>query len=317
MPVNKDCKAGRNRTITLSKKERLLYKKRLLKLHGSVSVDEILNKTIHQDLFKVLPFLRVSFVDLLFIDPPYNLHKEFNSNHFKEMSPEEYEAWMDSWLCPLRKVLKPTASVYICGDWKSSSSIFRVMTKYFKIRNRITWEREKGRGSISNWKNCSEDIWFGTVSNNFYFNSKAVMLKRKVIAPYRDDDGKPKDWGIENDGQYRLTYPSNLWTDITVPFWSMPENTEHPTQKPEKLLAKIILASSREGDVVFDPFAGVGTTCVVAKKLDRQYCGIEIDETYCCLAEKRLEYANSDRTIQGYVDGVFWERNTLRDQKKI
>jgi site-specific DNA-methyltransferase (adenine-specific) len=97
----------------------------------------------------------------------------------------------------------------------------------------------------------------------------------------------------------------------------MPENTEHPTQKPEKLLAKIILASSREGDVVFDPFAGVGTTCVVAKKLDRQYCGIEIDETYCCLAEKRLEYANSDRTIQGYVDGVFWERNTLRDQKKI
>ncbi len=278
-------------------------------------VDEITNKTIHQDLFKVIDFLPENFVDLLFVDPPYNLRKEFNSNRFREMSPEEYEEWLDSWLNPIRKILKKTASVYICGDWNSSSAIFRVMSKYFKVRNRITWEREKGRGALHNWKNCSEDIWFGTVSNEYYFNSKAVMLKRRVIAPYRDESGNPKDWKIEEDGNYRLTYPSNLWTDITVPFWSMPENTDHPTQKPEKLLAKIILASSREGDFVFDPFLGVGTTSVVAKKLGRRYCGVEIDEMYCCLAEKRLEMAEIDKTIQGYVDGVFWERNTLKDQK--
>jgi len=308
-------RAERNRSITLTNQEVAKYRKRLFRLDRVVSAEEVTNKIIYQDLFQMIHLLPESFVDLMFVDPPYNLRKEFNSNRFCEMSSEEYEVWLESWLNPLRKILKPTASVYICGDWKSSPAIFRVMSKYFKVRNRITWEREKGRGSLRNWKNCSEDIWFATVSNEFYFNSKAVMLKRKVMAPYRDEEGKPKDWKTENEGNYRLTYPSNLWTDITVPFWSMPENTDHPTQKPEKLLAKIILASSREGDFVFDPFAGVGTTAVVAKKLGRRYCGIEIDETYCCLAEKRLEMAEKDKSIQGYIDGFFWERNTLRDQK--
>jgi site-specific DNA-methyltransferase (adenine-specific) len=105
-----------------------------------------------------------------------------------------------------------------------------------------------------------------------------------------------------------------MWTDLTVPFWSMPENTDHPTQKPEKLLAKIILASSREGDTVFDPFLGSGTTSVVAKKLGRHYIGVESDPDYCCLTEKRLTLAEREQSIQGYVDGVFWERNTLADQ---
>jgi site-specific DNA-methyltransferase (adenine-specific) len=105
-----------------------------------------------------------------------------------------------------------------------------------------------------------------------------------------------------------------MWTDITIPFWSMPENTDHPTQKPEKLVAKIILASSKPGDIVFDPFLGSGTTSVVAKKLGRQYVGIEIDEQYCCLAEKRLDMTEDEKNIQGYSDGVFWERNTLNEQ---
>jgi len=307
-------RAGRNRTITLMREDIFRLKEKLLSLNARVNPEEITNKTIQQDLFKCMEYLPEGFVDLLFIDPPYNLTKEFNSNKFKEMSADEYEEWFDSWLNPLRKVLKPTASVYVCGDWKSSSAIFRVMSRYFKIRNRVTWEREKGRGAKSNWKNCSEDIWFGTVSNDFTFNSDTVMLKRKVIAPYRID-GKPKDWFEEENGNYRLTHPSNLWTDITIPFWSMPENTDHPTQKPEKLLAKIILASSREGDFIFDPFLGSGTTSVVAKKLGRKYCGIELDELYCCLAEKRLEMADNDKSIQGYIDGVFWERNSLNDQK--
>ena len=313
---DKKIRAGRNRTVTLTDEDILRLKGKLLTLNADVSSEEITNRTIYQDLFECISYLPENFVDLLFVDPPYNLTKEFNSNKFREMSPDEYERWFDSWLDPLRKILKPNASIYVCGDWKSSSPIFRVLSKYFKVQNRITWEREKGRGAKSNWKNCSEDIWFATVSDDFIFNSDDVMLKRKVVAPYRDDNGKPKDWYQENDGNYRLTYPSNLWTDITVPFWSMPENTDHPTQKPEKLLAKIILASSKEGDFVFDPFLGSGTTSVVAKKLGRKYCGIEIDEFYCCLAEKRLEMADHDKSIQGYVDGVFWERNTLKKHYK-
>ncbi len=177
------------------------------------------------------------------------------------------------------------------------------------MRNRITWEREKGRGAKSNWKNASEDIWFCTMSNEYVFNVDAVKLKRRVIAPYTDK-GTPKDWEETKKGRFRLTHPSNLWTDLTIPFWSMPENTDHPTQKPEKLVAKIILASSKPAAVVLDPFLGSGTTSVVAKKLGRQYVGLEIDETFSCLAEKRLALAETDQRIQGYEAGVFWERNS-------
>lgn len=310
-------RAQRNRTVTLAREDILRLKNKLLTINKKAAPPELINKTIHQDLFTIIHYLPEKFVDLLFVDPPYNLTKKFNSNKFEEMPSDEYERWIDSWLNPLRKILKSTASVYICGDWKSSSAIFRAMSKYFKVRSRITWEREKGRGAKANWKNCSEDIWFGTVSNDFIFNPDSVMLKRKVIAPYRDEGGKPKDWEEEENGNYRLTHPSNLWTDLTIPFWSMPENTDHPTQKPEKLLAKIILASSNPGDFVFDPFLGSGTTSVVAKKLGRSYCGVELDELYCCLAEKRLEMANQNNSIQGYIDGVFWERNSLGEQNKI
>jgi site-specific DNA-methyltransferase (adenine-specific) len=273
-----------------------------------------LNRLINQDILDVVDFLPSKFVNLLFIDPPYNLTKTFNTRSFRQVSIKQYMEWMESWLQKVVRLLKPTASIYICGDWRSSSAIHLLCEKYFIVRNRITFEREKGRGAKENWKNNSEDIWFCTVSNDFTFNTEAIKLKRRVIAPYREN-GITKDWTEEEDEKYRLTYPSNIWTDITVPFWSMPENTPHPTQKPEKLLAKIILASSRQGDIVFDPFAGVGTAGVVAKKLKRNFVMVEIDEEYCLYAEKRLQMAEKDPAIQGYSDGVFWERNTLKDIK--
>jgi len=305
-----------NRTLTLSDNERKIFREKLIKIKNPVNVDSIINKVINQDFFEVIDYLPEKFVDLLFIDPPYNLTKSFNNIKFRKTSIENYQEWFESWLQKLIKVLKPTASIYICGDWRSSAAIQLVCEKYFQVRNRITFEREKGRGSKNNWKNNSEDIWYCTISNEFTFNVEDVKLKRKVIAPYREN-GKPKDWSQTKNGKYRLTFPSNIWTDITIPFWSMPENTPHPTQKPEKLLAKIILASSNENDIVFDPFAGVGTTAVVAKKLNRKFVIIEMDEEFCLYAQKRLTLAETDKTIQGYFDGVFWERNTLNDLKLI
>jgi site-specific DNA-methyltransferase (adenine-specific) len=307
-------RAPRNRTIHLNNEDISRLKKRLIKLNKQASFNEIENKTIHQDIFEALEYLPDKFVDLVFVDPPYNLNKTFHLTSFKAMEPEQYEKWLDSWIQKIIRLLRLNASVYICGDWKSSGAIFNVAKKYFQIQNRITFEREKGRGAKSNWKNCSEDIWFCTLSDDYYFDVEAVKIKRKVIAPYKDESGKPKDWGDNGDGKYRTTHPSNVWTDITIPFWSMPENTDHPTQKPEKLVAKIILASSKPNDVVFDPFVGSGTTSVVAQKLGRRYVGIDIDELYCCLTEKRLENARQDSIVQGYSDGVFWERNTLNEQ---
>lgn len=299
-----------NKTIVLSKKEIEHLSLKLRRVDSPIKVGETQNVTINQDMMEAIKYLPEGFVDLLFIDPPYNLTKDFNGNAFKQMSVASYTEWLESWFSKLIKVLKPNASIYICGDWQSSTSIYTVLEKYFPIRNRIAWEREKGRGAKANWKNSSEDIWFATVSDKYTFNIDDVKLKRRVIAPYVNDEGSPKDWESTDDGNFRLTHPSNIWTDLTVPFWSMSENTDHPTQKPEKLLAKIILASSNIGDFVLDPFLGSGTTSVVAKKLGRYYCGIEKDKIYCCLAEKRLEMADFDKSIQGYEDGVFFERNT-------
>jgi site-specific DNA-methyltransferase (adenine-specific) len=308
-------RAPRNRTIALSPEEIISHRSRLVKLKGQCTSDGLENKTIHQDLFEVLDWLPAEFADLIFLDPPYNLTKQFNGTVFREKPLQEYADWLEGWFPRVVKILKSTGSMYICADWRSSSAVYLVAQKYLKIQNRITWEREKGRGASKNWKNCHEDIWFCTRLDDYKFNVESVKLKRRVIAPYTCDNGTPKDWDRTEGGDYRLTHPSNLWTDLTIPFWSMPENTAHPTQKPEKLLAKIILASSLARDVVFDPFLGSGTTSVVAKKLGRKYLGIEVDEVYCCLAEKRLEMADKDSSIQGYTEGVFWERNSFPNQR--
>lgn len=309
-------KANRNKTIDMTTNEGEQYLKKCININKKISVDKITDKTINGDTYKTLSFLPESFVDLLIADPPYNLDKDFHGNKFRKTSDKTYEEYTEEWIKACLHILKPNASIYVCCDWISSLTIGTILKKYFHIQNRITWQREKGRGALSNWKNGMEDIWFATMSKNYTFNVEDVKIRRKVIAPYKVD-GKPKDWEETKEGNFRNTYPSNFWDDISIPYWSMPENTAHPTQKPEKLLAKLILASSNKGDMIFDPFLGSGSTSVTAKKLDRHYCGIEQNEQYCVWAEKRLEMADSDKTIQGYTNGVFWERNTNALQKKL
>ena len=265
-------KAPRNRTLVLTEEDRVKYSATTISLSQKAEIGDVIDTTLNQDMHTAASFLPSNFVDLLIADPPYNLNKTFNGNGFKKKSFEEYEDYTRKWLSEIAHTLKPSSTVYVCSDWETSLSIYKVLSKFFVVRNRITWEREKGRGAKSNWKNCSEDIWFCTRNNDYFFNAEAVKLKRKVIAPYKEN-GKPKDWDEEENGNFRLTSPSNLWTDISIPFWSMPENTDHPTQKPEKLMAKLILASSKPDDVVFDPFLGSGTTSVVAKKLRAKIFG--------------------------------------------
>jgi len=303
-------RAGRNKTLQISDEEMSLLQKKLLTISSPVDATIIKNRTINGDLFEVIDFLPASFADLIIIDPPYNLDRNFSGLKFKRMKDEDYYNYLESWFPKIVNTLKPNGSLYLCGDWKCTAALYRIMNKYLTVINRITWQREKGRGSDKNWKNSMEDVWFAVKnSQDYYFNINAVKIRRKVIAPYRQD-GKPKDWEDSEEGKFRMTHPSNFWDDITVPYWSMPENTDHPTQKPEKLIAKLILASCPPDGFVFDPFLGSGTTSVVAKKLGRKYCGVELNPEYACWAEKRLEKAETETTIQGYSDGIFWERNS-------
>ena len=308
--MNKE-KASRNKTIDTPLSEGKEFLARCITITDSQpSLDVVTDKTILGNMFEVCTLLPEKSIDLIIADPPYNLTKSFNGTTFSKKSGKAYEEYTRTWLNVVKPLLKDNGSIYVCCDWESSLIIGNVLSDYFHIRNRITWQREKGRGAKANWKNGMEDIWFATNSNDYTFNLDAVKIRKKVIAPYRVD-GKPKDWTVTESGNYRDTCPSNFWDDITIPFWSMAENTAHPTQKPEKLIAKLILASSCESDIIFDPFLGSGTTSVVAKKLSRHYIGVEQEAQYAIWAEQRLAMAEEDKNIQGFSNGVFRERNQL------
>ncbi|MBO4588577.1 MAG: site-specific DNA-methyltransferase [Bacteroidales bacterium] len=308
-------RAERNRTLTISQNE-IPTLSRMVSSKNDVLKSGITDTIINANIMDVIDAIPDKCANLIIVDPPYNLSKDFHGVTFNAMTSDSYEKYLREWFYKICDKLSDNGTLYMCGDWKCTSSMQKVISERLSIINRITWQREKGRGAMSNWKNSMEDIWFAVKkTNDYYFNVEAVMSKRRVLAPYRDN-GKPKDWNETDNGNFRTTYPSNFWDDISVPFWSMPENTDHPTQKPEKLYAKLVLASSKPGDLVFDPFLGSGTSAVVAKKLNRHYCGIEINKEYCLWAAKRIMNSETDKEIQGYQDGVFWERNTLNFQKK-
>ena len=307
-------KSLRNKTIDFDVKDGKVYLENCIKI--SDYDGKMKDKTLLGDTFDFLDKMEDKSIDLLIVDPPYNIYKDFHGNSFSKKSDENYSIYTKKWISKVKSKLKDTASIYVCCDWKSALVIGPILNDEFILRNRITWQREKGRGAKSNWKNGLEDIFFATVSNDYTFNLDAVKTRKKVLAPYKAD-GKPKDWEETDLGKFRNTCPSNFWDDVSVPYWSMPENTAHPTQKPEKLIAKLILASSKEDDLVLDIFAGSGTTGVVAKKLKRHYVNIEQNPTYCAWGEYRLTLADTDKSIQGYEDGVFWERNAKPNKNKL
>lgn len=297
--------AANNRTIRVDDGERARLLGRVARPCDPFAWDRI----VLGDMEDVCPTLPAASVDLLILDPPYNLRKQFAASTFDRRSESAYEEQFRRWLDALLPALRSKASIYVCADWGTSAIVQPILGELFRVRNRITWEREKGRGASLNWKNTSEDIWFCTRGADYTFHPDRVRVRRPVIAPYRGSDGKPKDWTQSAAGSYRDTAPANLWTDLTVPFWSMPENTDHPTQKPEKLIAKLMLASSNPGDTVLDPFLGSGTSAVVARKLGRRWLGIEREPLYCALGQKRVDASSAGDPIQGYRDGVFLPRN--------
>lgn len=233
---------------------------------------------------------RVKEVDLVVTDPPYNLGKDFGNN--RDSRPD-WPEWTARWLDLAKQALRPTGSIYVCSTWERSGVLQRLLEERFIVRNRITWKRDKGRGAKANWKMNHEDVWYATMSGRATFNLEAVKVEKKVVAPYRDEAGRPKDWVETAAGPVRRTHPSNIWTDLVVPFWSMAENTVHPTQKPERLVERILLASSNPGDFVVDPFVGSGTTAVVARRLGRRFAGCDLNADYVRLAMKRLEHSGS------------------------
>lgn len=302
-------RASMNRTITLSDDERKTYQDYI---SDHFELNE--NSVICGDFAKINNQIPDEYFDLILLDPPYNLTKKYGETIFKSMTDAEYIEYILFILKECLKKLKPSGTMYVCGDWKTSYLQRKALEHcedemLCDVINRITWSRDKGRGSEKNWKNNIEDIYMVVKSKDQYtFNINDVKIRKTVLATYRDKNGNNKDWEETEEGKFRMTCPSNIWFDITVPFWSMAENTDHPAQKSEKLYAKLILASSNKGDNIYEPFAGVFTGCVTAAKLGRNWVGVEFENEYCLLGQKRLVLAEINKNIQGYEDGIFRDK---------
>ena len=215
-------------------------------------------------------------VDLIVADPPYNLGKAFGSPEDDErrMSWAEYEEFTRGWLAQAVRLLKPTGSLYVFMGVGFIARLFLLLQETFGLtfNSWIVWHYTQGMGRKRGFSPRHEDILFFTRSREFTFELDAVRIPQKYYRRRNNMAG---------------ANPGDVWQFSHIHYCSR-ERERHPTQKPEALMARIIRASSRPGDVMLDPFVGSGTSCRVAQVLGRRYIGIDLNPDYIRMAEKAL-----------------------------
>ena len=225
-------------------------------------------------------------IDLIFADPPYNIGKNFNGTRDKWISDEAYLKWSYQWLDLCIKKLKSNGSIYVMTSTQSMPYFDIYLRKHLTILSRIVWYYDSsGVQAKKYYGSLYEPILFCVKDkNNYTFNSEDILVTAKTGAVRKLIDYRKSIPTIYNSKKV----PGNVWYIPRVRY-RMPEYENHPTQKPEALLERIIRASSNEGDIVLDPFAGTFTTCAVAKRLNRRSISIEIQEEYVKIGLRRLQ----------------------------
>lgn len=237
------------------------------------------NRLICGDVIEEMSRLRDNSVDLIVADPPYNLGKDYGNNQ-DTRAWHEYETFTRNWLKQTDRILKKTGTLYIFMGVRFISRLFLILEEElnFQFNSWITWHYTQGMGRKTGFSPRHEDILYFTKSQNFTLNLDSVRVPQKYYRSVNNMTG---------------ANPGDVWQFSHVHYCS-DEREQHPTQKPEALLERIILASSHPGDVVLDPFVGSGTTCKVADVLDRKWIGIDINPDYIAMSQKRIE----ESTIQ-------------------
>lgn len=247
------------------------------------------NQIFLGDCLENLKKLPSNSVDLIFADPPYNIGKKFGENNGDKLAKEEYIEWCKKWIDGCMRILKPTGTFYFMSSTQMIPYLdVYVSEKYFVI-SRIIWTYDSSGVQAKNYFGSLYEPILMVVKDKekYSFYSENIMVeaktgaKRKLI-DYRKSPPQPYN---------TKKVMGNVWCIPRVRF-KMEEYENHPTQKPEKLMENIILASSKEGDIVLDPFSGSFTTCVVAKRMNRRFIGIELEEEFFKMGLRRLGLAN-------------------------
>lgn len=226
------------------------------------------------DAIELFSSLQSESVDLVIADPPYNLGKDYGNDSDKKCF-NSYLKFSKKWIYEVYRVLKPTGTLYIFMGVRFISYLYQILEQENKMlfNSWITWHYTQGVGKKKGFSPRHEDILMFTKSNNFTFNLDEVRIPQKYFRKRNNMQG---------------ANPGDVWQFSHV-HYSNPERENHPTQKPEALMERMILASSNKDDVVLDPFAGSGTTLRVASILQRKSIGFELNSDYVKLIQSRLD----------------------------
>lgn len=252
------------------------------------------------DVLNGLNKLPDNSIDLVFADPPYNIGKKFGEGkeNGDKMAKEEYIEWCKKWIDECMRVLKPTGTFYFMGATQFINYLDSYVSNKYSVISRIVWYYDSSGVQAKKYFGSLYEPIIMVVKdkNNYKFNAENVMVeaktgsKRKLI-DYRKTPPQPYN---------TKKVMGNVW-EIPRVRYLMDEYENHPTQKPEELMRRMIVASTNEGDIVLDPFSGSFTTCAVAKKLNRKFIGFDIEEKYIKMGLRRLGIAetfNGERLVK-------------------
>lgn len=237
--------------------------------------------------------IQTESVDLIFADPPYNI-KKADWDNFE--SQEQYIEWSMKWISEAARILKKSGSLYICGFSEILADLKHPSSQYFKSCRWIVWHYKNKANLGKDWGRSHESMLLFRKSKNFTFNIDEIRI------PYGEHTLKYPSHPQAKTSQFgKNSTTKKIWTpnplgakpkdvlEIPTTCNGMHEKTPHPTQKPEELVRKIILASSNENDIVLDPFCGSGTTPTCAEQLRRKWKACDISTEYLDWAANRIE----------------------------
>lgn len=277
-----------------------------------------LGKLYNLDAFDFMKSLESESVDLIFADPPYNI-KKAEWDTFK--SQKEYVEWSMEWIREAERILTKSGSLYVCGFSEIIADIKWAASDLFKGCKWLVWYYRNKANLGKDWGRAHESIIHFRKSKKFTFNLDKVRIpynahtlkypKRTQAksSQYNNGNGKKYKWEPHPLG----AKPKDVFEIPTLSNSSWERVDKHPTQKPVELVKKFVLGSANEGDLIFDPFGGTGTTYATAEAFNRKWIGTEIDSEFCELIKKRLQdHEHIDRIASGQD-----EKDSRKRRKKI
>ncbi len=267
----------------------------------------MLNSIINGDCVEELKKLDSESVDICFADPPFNLNKRYRSSN-DSLEIDKYLIWCKEWIDELVRITKPTGSIFIHNIPKWLTYYASYLNPVAHFKHWISWDAMSTPIGKTLLPAHYGVLFYGKSKTSKFYDIRAPHKKCRVCSSYL------KDYGGKKDKIHPFGYLiSDVWTDIhRVKHRS--KRDEHPCQLPIHLLERVLLMSSDEGDIILDPFFGTGTTGVAAKRLNRNYIGIELDSEYINIAQSNIDQIQSHTRYNGFTASIYRDKiQTIRD----